>query len=106
MELRAPEFAMLKSIGMTGKEFQRMIWLEGLFYGGKALMIGIPLGMFISYCFYRALGQGMVIAFPFPTGGIVVSIVAVIILLYSIMRFSMAKINKKNVIETIRNENI
>lgn len=106
MELRAPEFAMLKSIGMTGREFRRMIGLEGIFYGGKALLIGIPFGVFISYCFYRALGRGIVVAFQFPTGGIAISIAAVITLLYSIMRYSMAKINRKNVMETIRNENI
>lgn len=35
MELRAPEFAMLRAVGMTGREFRRMIWLESLFYGGK-----------------------------------------------------------------------
>lgn len=58
MELRAPEFAMLRAVGMTGREFRRMIWLESLFYGGKALIIGIPLGIIISYCFHLALEEG------------------------------------------------
>jgi len=106
MELRAPEFAMLKSVGMTGREFRRMIWLEGLFYGGKALIIGIPIGVAVSYCFNLALGEGIVTAFQFPWDGILLSTAAVIVLLYVIMHYSLAKINRKNIIETIRNENI
>ncbi len=36
MELRQKEFANLKSIGMTKKEFNRMIRLESFLYGSKS----------------------------------------------------------------------
>ncbi len=39
MNLRSKEFANLKSIGMTTKEFNRMIKLESIFYGLKSLII-------------------------------------------------------------------
>ncbi len=106
MELRAPEFAMLRSVGMTGREFKRMIWLEGFFYGGKALMIGIPLGILLSAGFHRALGRGIVTAFVMPWKGIAIASAAVVVLLWFIMRFSMGKINRRNIIDTIQNENI
>ncbi len=106
MELRAPEFAMLRSVGMTGKEFRRMIWLEGMFYGGKALVIGIPLGILISYFFNKAMAEGIVADFRFPWSAIAAAGGAVFLLLYGIMHYSMAKINRKNIIETIQNENI
>lgn len=106
MELRAPEFAMLRSVGMTKKEFKRMIWLEGFFYGGKALLIGIPLGILLSLGFHRALGEGIVTAFVMPWRGIVIASAAVVLLLWFVMRFSMGKINRRNIIETIQNENI
>lgn len=106
MELRAPEFAMLRSVGMTGREFRRMIWLEGVFYGGKALIIGIPLGILLSFGFYKALGEGIVTAFQMPWIGIGVAAAAVVLLLFMIMQYSMGKIKRKNIIETIRNENI
>ncbi len=106
MELRAPEFAVCKSIGMTKKEFKRMIWLEGMFYGGKALLAGIPLGLLISYGFHRALSEGIVTAFVFPWQGIIIASAAVVVLLCGIMHYSMGKINRKNIMETIRNENI
>lgn len=106
MELRTPEFAMLRAVGMTGREFRRMIWLESLFYGGKALLIGIPLGVAVSYCFHMALGQGLSTAYVFPWEGIGISAAAVALLLYGIMRYSMGKIGKKNIVETIQNENL
>ncbi len=106
MELRAPEFAMLKAVGMTGREFRRMIWLEGMFYGGRALLIGIPAGVALSAWFNRALGEAFVTGFRFPWLGVGISIAAVAVLLFVIMNYSLGKINRRNIIETIQNENI
>lgn len=106
MELRAPEFAMLQAVGMTGKEFRRMIWLEGLFYGGKALVIGIPLGFVISYGFHRFFSEGIVTSYQPPIPGVGLSIAAVALLLYVIMHYSMGKIKRRNIVETMQEENI
>ncbi|MBO5282334.1 MAG: FtsX-like permease family protein [Lachnospiraceae bacterium] len=106
MELRAPEFAMLRAIGMTRREFRRMIRLESFFYGGRALLFGIPLGILIAWCFNRALGQGIVTSFSVPWNGIGIAIAAVAVLLFGTMHYSMEKINRKNIVETIRNENL
>ena len=106
MELRAPEFAMLRSVGMTGREFRRLIVLESMFYGVKALLIGIPLGIILSLCFNVALAEGVVTAIRLPWKATAAAAMAVGVLLYAIMRYSMGKVNRKNIIETIRNENI
>lgn len=107
MELRSREFATLKSVGMTKKEFNRMIRLESFFYGMKSLLIGLPIGILLSYLIFKALTSGtLVIKYQLPWGGIIISILAVFILIFFIMRYSINKINKQNVIETIRNENI
>ncbi len=107
MELRKPEFAMLKSIGMTNKEFNHMIRLESLLYGIKSLIIGIPIGLLLSYILYKVLAQdNLSIAFEPPIKAIIITIVVVFLLLISIMKYSLIKINKQNTIETIRNENI
>ena len=55
MELRKQEFAMLKSVGMTTKEFNRMIRLESLFMGVKSLFFGIPIGIALSYIIYHII---------------------------------------------------
>lgn len=106
MNLRSKEFANLKSIGMTRKEFNRMIRLESVFYGTKSLLIGIPIGIGLSYAIYKAFAERTEMGFLFPTSGVIISIVAVFILIAGIMKYSLNKINKQNIIETIRKENI
>ena len=106
MELRQKEFAMLKSIGMTKKEFRRMINLETIFYSVKSLIYGIILGLIGTFVLYKAFEVKIESGMYIPIRPIVISIVAVFILVFAIMRYSMSKINKQNTIETIRNENI
>lgn len=107
MELRSSEFATLKSIGMTKKEFNRMISLESFFYGTKSLIIGIPIGLILSILIYQILSEGYsIITYKIPIVSIIISILAVFILITCIMKYSINKINKQNTIETIRNENI
>lgn len=106
MELRQKEFANLKSIGMTKKEFNKMISLESIFYGSKSLIIGIPIGIALSYGIYKAFGINMTSNYELPIRGIVISIIAVTVLVGTIMRYSLSKINKQNIIETIRKDNI
>ena len=106
MNLRKKEFAMLKSIGMTKKEFNRMIRLESIFYGLKSLIIGIPIGTILSYGMYTVFRNNMEMEYVLPYKSIVMSIVFVAVIIGIIMKYSMSKINKQNVIETIRNDNI
>lgn len=102
MELRKQEFAILRSVGMTNKEFNRMIRLETLFIGIKSLFFGIPLGTALAFIIYQAGNT----AFEIPLKPILYSTVVVIVLIASIMKYSLIKIRKQNTIETIRNENI
>lgn len=104
MELRKQEFAMLKSIGMTSKEFKRMIRLESLFMGIKSLLFGILIGIILSYLIY--LSSDSDIPYKLPIVAIIISVLVVFVLISLIMKYSLNKINKQNTIETIRNENI
>lgn len=106
MELRKKEFAMLKSVGMTKREFNRMINLETIFYSTKALIYGIALGMIGTFALYKAFSVKFESGMYIPVKPILISVIAVFILVFIIMRYSISKINKQNTIETIRNENI
>ena len=106
MELRKPEFAMLKSVGMTTKEFNRMIRLESIFVCTKSLIFGIPIGLAISYLIYLLLNQDGGLKYHVPFNGIIISSIFVLLLISILMKYSISKINKQNTIETIRNENI
>ena len=107
MNLRRREFAMLRSIGMTEREFKRMISLESFFYGMNSLLIGVPVGTFLSYIVFKILMRGSFqMKYEIPLAGIGIAVVAVFFLIWLIMNYSMGRIEKQNVIETIRNENI
>lgn len=106
MELRRQEFAMLKSVGMTTKEFNRMIRLESLFMGLKSLIFGIPIGIGLSYLIYHFLAEEAGMPYKLPIVAVLLAIITVFILISIIMKYSINKINKQNTIETIRNENI
>ena len=107
MQLRSKEFASLKSIGMTKKEFNRMIRLESLMYGIKSLLIGIPLGVLGVFAIFSSFSIGSVpMSFVFPWKAILISIAVVFVAVWLIMKYSISKVNKQNIIETIRNDNI
>lgn len=106
IDLRQREFAMLKSIGMTKKEFNKMINLETLFYSLKALIFGIVLGLIASFAIYKAFAQSLDYGFKIPMQAMLISILFVFVIVFIIMKFAIGKINKQNIIDTIRKENI
>lgn len=105
VNLRKREFAVLKSIGMTSSEFDRMILLESIFYGRATLLIGIPIGLGLSYFLY---GYTVIEQVPYciPFKEMIFSTSVVLLLIVCIMKHALSKFNKENIIETMRKESI
>ena len=83
MELRSREFATLRSIGMTDKQFVGMVRLESVFISVKALVIGVPLGILISYLLCVMMNRmDDAIIYELPYKAIILCIVVVIMLIY------------------------
>ena len=93
MNLRKKEFAMLKSIGMTKKEFNRMIRLESIFYGVKSLIIGIPIGIALSYGMYKVFKNSMEMEYVLPYKAIAVAVIFVAVIIGIIMKYSIFFVN-------------
>lgn len=106
MALRSREFATLRSIGMTDKEFKKMIWYESFLYGTKALLFGIPAGLGLSYIFYRQFTGILEMPYHVPYQQVITCILFVFIIVCLTMQYAVKKVEKQNIIETIRNENI
>ncbi len=104
--LRTKEFAMLKSVGMTSKEFNRMVRLESFMYASKSLLIGLPLGILLSYGVYKAMANAIDFGFIMPWSAIVIAIIAVGLLIWVIMTYSVRQVEKQNIIDAIREDNI
>ena len=106
MSLRSKEFAMLKSVGMTKKEFNRMIRLESILYGLKSLVIGCIIGTCLSYLMYKGFSNSIDFGFEIPVNAIIISTIFIFLVVGITMKYSLNKINKQNIIETIRRDNI
>lgn len=106
MALRSVEFAVFRSIGMTSKEFKKMINYESIFYGIKSLLIGLPVGIIMSYVVRFIFENIISTSFVFPLEAVIISIIFVFLIIFVTMGYSAGKIKKQNIIETIRNENI
>ena len=106
MALRNREFAILKSIGMTNKEFKRMIHYESFIYGLKALIFGLPVGVALSYLIYTVTADVYTTDYELPIIPIFISIIFVFAIIFMTMRYAVKKTKNQNIIETIRKENI
>ena len=103
--LRRKEFAMYRSVGMTDKGFMKMIFLEILLYGIRALLIGISLSVILSYMMYRVLGSKL---YSFDINYLMYLIVAVAVfaVVGLSMLFSVNKIKDDNIIEALKQDAI
>lgn len=106
INLRRREFAMLKSVGMTPYGFKKMMNFECLLYGFKGLLYGLPVSFVITWLIYRAMSNGMEMAFFIPWYSIVIAVASVFIVVFSTMLYSMSQIKKENTIDALKNENI
>ena len=105
INLRRREFAMLKSIGMTQKGFNKMMNFECLLYGSKALLLGLPVSCGVTYLIYLAIMSGYEASFRLPWTAIGIATLSVFLVVFVTMMYSMSEIKKDNPIDALKNEN-
>lgn len=106
MALRTKEFSMLKSIGMTPRAFNKMIYFESLFYGIKTLIYSIPIGLFIMYLLYHNLTNVFDQPFTIPLNSFIILTIIIFIIVFTTLSFSSRKIKKLTIIDGLKNDNI
>ena len=104
--LRRREMAMLRSVGMTGKGFRRMLSYECLLYGAKALLYGLPVAVLVTWWIYRSTGTVYETSFTLPWGAVAVAVGAVFAVVIASMVYAWSKLRKDNTIDALRSENI
>ncbi len=101
--MRRKEFAMLKSVGTTPKGFRKIVSLESVFYGLKAIVFSIPISVLISFGMNKVLGSSMV---PFELNWILYA--AVILVVFAIvgltMSYAVSKLKNDSIIETLKED--
>ena len=102
--LRKREFAMLKSVGMTPKSFNKMIYYESIFYGLKALIYGLPISFAVMYLLHHTLMIKLSYGFSIPWDSVGIAISAVFIIVGMAMIYSSQKVKKENIIDVLKQD--
>lgn len=106
IKLRRRELAMLRSVGMSERNFQKMMNFECAFYGLRALLIGLPAGIICSWLIYK----GMFVAgadnidYEFPWESVGISVFGVLFIVFVTMLYAISKIKKENIIDALRDD--
>ena len=104
--LRRREFAMLRSIGMTNREFSRMMNYECLMYGLKGLIYGLPAAVLVTWVIFKSVSQGLATGFFIPWQSVAVAAGSVFAVVFATMLYSTHKLKGENTADALKNENL
>jgi putative ABC transport system permease protein len=104
--LRRREFAILQSMGLTPKGFNKIINYESIFYGLKALLYGLPVSILISVWMYNSFGNMFEFAFILPWKEILYCVAGVFVIIFITMLHASAKLKNDNIVDALRGENL
>ncbi len=106
MNFRRKDFAVLKSIGMSDKQVDKMLILECILYGFSGIIFGTILSIGFLYLLGKFVLDGDLYLFKLP----IIHILYVTIIVYLVIFFAMIitrqKIKKGNIIDDVRLDNV
>lgn len=102
--LRKREFAMLKSVGITPKGFNKMLNYESIFYGVKSLLYGLPISFAVMYLIHKTLMAKFDFAFTLPVASLVIVVISVFVLVGTAMLYAGRKVKRENIIDALKQE--
>lgn len=107
IQLRRRDFGTLKSVGMTETGMRKMLILECLTYGLKALLYGLPPSAALCWLIYRmTIRRTSFEAFALPWAAIGIAAASVFCVVFASMFYASRKLNRYDPIQAIREENI
>lgn len=109
LNLRRKEFAILKSIGLSNKQFNKMIFYESLMLSLKSLLFGILLFILIVSIFIKitmindATYEGLLqIPLNIYLTPLLICVIGVILIVYLSFIIATYKIKKNNIVDVIK----
>ena len=105
--LRRREFAVMKSIGMSNKQFRRMITNECMSFGIAGLIPGLIVSAGISYLLYLVVGESLGgLTFTLPWGYVALAIGMTAVAMAASVAYGMHRCKADNVVEALRADSI
>ena len=103
MDLRVREFAMIKSVGTTPKGIRKMILLESLFYGLKALVFALPLSVLLTFLMNQTVIDDN-IPFFIDWKLYIMAVIAVFIIVGVSMLMGVSKLKRMTIIDALKED--
>jgi putative ABC transport system permease protein len=107
IRLRRRELAMLRSVGMSDRDFNKMMNFECVFYGMRTLLFGLPIAGIISWLIYEVLVATERMDnfyFVFPWESMAISVFSVLFIVFITMRYAISEIKRENIIDALRDD--
>lgn len=101
---RKKELAMLKSVGMTPKEFKKTILFESMFYGLFGLLLGVPLSLVINRVVGYIISKDNPIPFSVNIWLYLIACVAVFVIIGLTMIYSLKLIKNNSIIDSLKDD--
>ncbi|MCI9366360.1 MAG: FtsX-like permease family protein [Clostridia bacterium] len=106
INLRKIEFAVLKSMGMDKNKINKMLLLEGIFYGLNAIIYGILISCIILYMIYRRNFDIAYDKFVLPWLDITICIISIYVVIFMAIYIAKSKVKSGDIVDDIKDENI
>ncbi|MCR4932909.1 MAG: ABC transporter permease, partial [Lachnospiraceae bacterium] len=100
--MRRKEFAMLRSVGLSPKGFKRMLSMETILYGARALIAGIPLSLIATFVMVKA--SNGVMKFEIDVLMYFIVTLAVFAIVGISMLMSASKVQNDEIIEVLKED--
>lgn len=100
--MRQSEFAVLQSVGMTPEGLRKMLALESILCSLRALVIGVPLGIVLTYIVNLPIRAMFPVPYHFPLLPILLCAAGVLALTLAITALAARRLRSKNIIDRIR----
>ncbi len=101
VHMRRQEFAMFRSVGMEQTGIKKMLLLETILYGLRALAIGIPVSILLSFLMYQTI-ETRVFAFEPNYLMYLIMVSAVFAIIGLSMLLSASRISDDSIIEALK----
>ena len=106
LEVRKREIVSLITVGMEQKQINKMLFIENAICGILSLLLGITIGLAISYIIYRNNINYIIYNFQIPWVAIIISIIAIVIITILATIYLKSKIASENLIDILKKEDI
>ncbi|TKI47873.1 ABC transporter permease [Lysinibacillus tabacifolii] len=105
IRLRRRELAMLRSVGMSNRDFNKMMRFECVLYGFQTLLFGLPISGILAWLIYKGMFiGGAEVAFTFPWSSMGISVLGVFLVIFITTMYALRMIKKENIVDALRDD--